>query len=135
MSKQKILIVDDDPQVRKILTRMLENAGYELKTASDGFEALDQLSLFLPDLVILDIMMPGMSGIEVCQKIRQYSLKARLKILILSGKDTQADRREALELGGDDFVTKPFHIASLLRKIQHMLQKDDGENFGEASVG
>lgn len=122
-AKKKVLIVDDDPQVRKILERMLAGLEYEVISTADGQAALEAISQVYPDLIILDIMMPGMSGIEVCRRIRQDFPKKGIQVLMLSAKDSQADRRRALEYGADDFVTKPFHIASLARKIQYMFGK------------
>jgi DNA-binding response OmpR family regulator len=121
--KRKVLVVDDDPQVRKILMRMLAPAIYEIRSADDGFSALQSVREWNPDLVILDIMMPGMSGIEVCRQIREEKPQQDLQILMLSAKDSQADRIRALEYGANDYVTKPFHIASLGRKIQYMFEK------------
>ena len=124
MEKRKVLIVDDDPQIRKILERILLRPDYELRQAGDGQLALQLVHEDPPDLVILDIMMPGMSGIDVCRKIREHDPAKGTHVLMLSAKDSQADRRRALEYGADDYVTKPFHIASLARKIQYMLEKD-----------
>jgi len=122
-SKRKVLVVDDDPQIRKILERMLIGPSYDVRTAVDGLTALSQVREDPPDLVILDIMMPGMSGIEVCRQIRESNLEHPIQVLMLSAKDSQADRRRALEYGANDYVTKPFHIASLVRKIQYMFEK------------
>ncbi len=122
-AKRKVLVVDDDPQIRKILTRMLEPSIYEIRSVDDGFAAVQVVREWGPDLVILDIMMPGMSGIEVCRQIREESPSGNLQILMLSAKDSQADRLRALEYGANDYVTKPFHIASLGRKVQYMFEK------------
>ncbi|MCC6273988.1 MAG: response regulator [Deltaproteobacteria bacterium] len=122
-SKRKVLVVDDDPQIRKILERMLIGPSYDVRTAVDGLTALSQVREDPPDLVILDIMMPGMSGIEVCRQIRESNPEHPIQVLMLSAKDSQADRRRALEYGANDYVTKPFHIASLVRKIQYMFEK------------
>ncbi|HCU24089.1 MAG TPA: hypothetical protein DF383_03650 [Deltaproteobacteria bacterium] len=122
-SKRKILVVDDDPQIRKILDRMLSGAYYQVRTANDGYSALEKIKEDPPHLVILDIMMPGMSGIEVCKNIRELSPKNSIQVLMLSAKDSQSDRRRALEYGANDYVTKPFHIASLARKIQYIFEK------------
>ncbi len=116
-------MVDDDPQIRKILERMLKNPDYDVRMVADGSAALDAVRADPPDLVILDIMMPGMSGIEVCREIRKVQPDSEMQVLMLSAKESQADRRLALEYGADDYVTKPFHIASLARKIQHMFEK------------
>ena len=123
MSKRKVLIVDDDPQIRKILERMLGDPKYDVKCVEDGKGAMESLQDYHPDLVILDIMMPGMSGIEVCRQIREVYPQREVHVLMLSAKDSQSDRRRALEYGADDFVTKPFHIASLGRKIDYIFDK------------
>lgn len=119
----KILIVDDDPHIRKILERMLAQPQYETQSAEDGLQALKLVEEFQPHLVILDVMMPGLSGLEVCEKIREKFNKEQIQILMLSAKDSQIDRRSALETGADDYLTKPFHIASLARKIEYSLEK------------
>lgn len=123
MTKRKILIVDDDPQIRKILERMLTDPVYDVRMVSNGDSALREIQADPPDLVILDIMMPGMSGIEVCREIRKIRPQENIQVLMLSAKDSQSDRRRALEYGADDYVTKPFHIASLARKIEYMFEK------------
>lgn len=125
MNKRKILIVDDDPQIRRILERMLQGPVYELRSAPNGDAALREIQTDPPHLVILDIMMPGMSGIDVCKEIRRIKPTDSIQVLMLSAKDSQADRRRALEYGADDYVTKPFHIASLARKIEYMFEKRD----------
>jgi two-component system phosphate regulon response regulator PhoB len=123
VTKRKILIVDDDPQIRKILERMLTDPVYDVRMVSNGDSALREIQADPPDLVILDIMMPGMSGIEVCREIRKIRPQENIQVLMLSAKDSQSDRRRALEYGADDYVTKPFHIASLARKIEYMFEK------------
>ena len=122
MVKKKVLIVDDDPQVRKILERML-GEDYEIFSVEEGNRALDCIAQSPPDLVILDIMMPGISGIEVCRRIREEHPERDIHVLMLSAKDSQSDRRRALEYGADDYVTKPFHIDSLVRKIDYIFEK------------
>jgi DNA-binding response OmpR family regulator len=126
VAKRKVLIVDDDPQVRKILNRMLSASDYEIYSAEDGQKAIDTVARCNPDLIILDIMMPGMSGIEVCKQIREDFPDREIQVLMLSAKDSQADRRRALEYGANDYVTKPFHIDSLARKIQYIFEKKKG---------
>lgn len=121
--KQKILIVDDDPHIRKILERMLSRAPYETRSAEDGLKALALTDEFQPQLVILDVMMPGLTGLEVCKKIRERFKKEQIQILMLTAKDSQSDRHQAFENGADDYITKPFHIASLARKIEYALEK------------
>jgi DNA-binding response OmpR family regulator len=127
-NRRKVLVVDDDPQIRKILERILDKARYQVVTASEGPSALAQFKEFSPQLVILDIMMPGVSGIEVCQQLRKEYPERKFQVLMLSAKDSQADRRRALEYGADDYVTKPFHIASLARKIEYIFEKRGQED-------
>ena len=144
MSKRKVMIVDDDPQIRKILERLLGASQYEVLSVEDGREVLTRIQEFKPQLVILDIMMPGMSGIEVCREIRGHFPKETIQVLMLSAKDSQSDRRQALEIGAagegdhestaaDDYVTKPFHIASLARKIEYIFEKRKSEDAIAAS--
>jgi len=125
MSSSKILIIDDDLQVHRILSKILETKGYQILSAEDGEKGLAQFKKENPDFLILDLMMPNLSGFELCQKIREIPRSPKPLILILSAKEAQMDRRRCLELGADDFVSKPFHISSLVRKIDHMLSKKD----------
>ena len=127
-NRWKVLVVDDDPQIRKILERILDSKHYHVMTASEGNSALARFKEFSPHLVILDIMMPGVSGIEVCQQLRKEYPDRKFQVLMLSAKDSQADRRRALEYGADDYVTKPFHIASLARKIEYIFEKKGQED-------
>lgn len=121
--RRKVLVVDDDPQIRKILERILDSTRYHVVSVSEGPAALIKFREFSPQLVILDIMMPGLSGIDVCQQLRKEFPDRKFQVLMLSAKDSQADRRRALEYGADDYVTKPFHIASLARKIEYIFDK------------
>jgi len=121
--KRKILVVDDDPQVFKIISRLLDTEKYDVEPASDGPEALRKIQQNRPELLVLDLMMPGMSGIEVCQKVKDSPSTKSIMILVLSAKDAQVDRRKCFEMGADDFETKPFHIATLARKIDRMFEK------------
>jgi len=132
LPKHKVLIVDDDPQIRKILTRMLQGPKFEIHHAEDGQQALDVVSDVEPHLIILDIMMPGMSGIDVCRQVREKYPERDIKVLMLSAKDSQSDRRLALEYGANDYVTKPFHIASLGRKIEYMFEKGESDLVAES---
>lgn len=119
----QIMIVDDDPQIHKLLGKALLEPEYQILSAFSADEAMAQLTSHRPDLVILDIMMPKTSGIEVCNRIKTNpSLKDTL-VLMLSAKDAQADRLDGLSHGADDYVSKPFHIRHLVRKIEHMLAR------------
>lgn len=121
--KNKIFIVDDDPQVHKMLSTVLLPKNFDVKVAPNAIEAWEKINHFKPHLIILDIMMPGMSGVELCQKIRNDKNLKNVLILMLSAKDTQNDRLKGLQYGADDYVTKPFHVSTLVNKIEHMLAK------------
>lgn len=121
--EKNILIVDDDPQVHKMLSTVLKPLHYSVHSAMNASDAWDHLQQNVPNLILLDIMMPDMSGIELCQKIRGDSQLKGVYILMLSAKDTQNDRLKGLQYGADDYVTKPFHVSTLVNKISHLLSK------------
>ncbi len=118
----RILVVDDDDGVREGLARALTRAGgYEVATAADGFEAGYQLSLFKPDLIILDVVMPGMGGFDVCERIRKKVPGERLKIIILTGYAMNENSERSLVSGADLFLTKPLDVQTLLAHVQDLL--------------
>ena len=120
MSAAKILVVDDEPQIRRILRTTLTSAGYEVEDAKTGEEALRKLRDYRPDLVLLDINMPGMSGLETCRAIRT---DPNVAIVMLTVHNTEAAKVEALDAGADDFVTKPFSTPELLARIRAVLRR------------
>lgn len=124
-----ILIVDDEPEVHAVLGKMLVREGYAIQSAYNAEEAFEKIKARKPDLIILDIMMPRISGIEVCNRLKDDPATKDIMILIVSAKDAQADRIEGLKHGADDYVSKPFHLRSLVRKIEHMLTKRKEEEF------
>lgn len=97
---------------------------YIIESAPDAIKAWEIIHQFKPHLVILDIMMPGMSGIDFCAKLRQDAELKNTLVIMLSAKDSQSDRLQGLQYGADDYVTKPFHVATLVNKIDHMLSRD-----------
>lgn len=124
----KILIVDDDPTIHKLITkRFLQTetgqSSYQVTSVFEAVNAVPEVKKIRPDLVILDLMMPKVSGIEICQEIKSDPETKDILILILSAKDSQDDRIRGLKIGADDYISKPFHLASLLRKIEYMLSK------------
>jgi two-component system response regulator MprA len=116
----RILVVDDDPEIVSFLKRGLTYEGYTVDTAGDGAEALAKARDAEPDLVILDIMMPGMDGLEVSKRLRQAS---KLPILMLTAKGTVADRIKGLDSGADDYLLKPFSFDELLARIRALLRR------------
>ncbi|MBT4643548.1 MAG: response regulator [Deltaproteobacteria bacterium] len=125
--QQKILIVDDDKKNIKILSIMLAD-DYEVITATSGEEALDILESFIPDIVLLDIMMPGTDGYEVCRIIRTEKLLADIKILLVTAKTDLQDRLKGYEVGADDYITKPFTGDELLAKVKVFARLNEEEN-------
>lgn len=118
-----LLIVDDEAQIHTVLGKLLTNEGYQVRSAFSAEEAYAEVAKAKPDLIILDVMMPKVSGIDVCNQLKGNPETKGILILILSARDQQADRIEGLTHGADDYVSKPFHLRSLVRKIQHMLAK------------
>jgi DNA-binding response OmpR family regulator len=119
----KVLIVDDDPTVHKLITKKLSSEAYQVQSVFDAPSALSEVDRVKPDLVILDLMMPRTSGIEVCKAIKENQKTRDVMVLILSAKESQDDRIRGLQLGADDYISKPFHLAALTRKIEYMLAK------------
>ena len=117
---QRILVVDDEPQIARVLRRGLSARGYEVQTAADGEEALSTFSQWPADLVITDLSMPQMSGLELCRRLRKLS---QVPIIVLSVKGEEKTKVEALDAGADDYVTKPFGIDELLARIRAALRR------------
>ncbi len=122
--KKKILIADDDPHVHKMLTVVLSSDEFEIIHAYDGQETVERVDDELPDLVVLDIMMPKKDGRDICQDLKKNPKTKNIKILMLSAKDEHFDRILGLELGADDYETKPFSPDHLARKIKRMCAKE-----------
>jgi DNA-binding response OmpR family regulator len=119
---RRILVVDDEPTLRETLAEALEQDGLEVVTAADGKEALEQFRSASPDLMLLDLMLPQVSGIEVCRIVRRES---SLPIIMLTAKDGEIDKVVGLELGADDYVTKPFSLRELMARIRAQLRRLD----------
>ena len=115
-----ILIVDDEREIVRTLQRSLLAHGYRVLTASNGKDAVAMIFQQRPDLVVLDLLMPGMSGLQVCREVRSTS---NIPIIVLSVKDAERDKVEALDLGADDYVAKPFHIDEVLARIRVALRR------------
>ena len=132
MNKPVVLVVDDEPQILRVMRASLPIRGYEVLTASTAEEALDQLSKQVPDLVILDLAMPEMSGLEVCRRVREFS---SVPIIVLSAKGSESDKVAALDLGADDYVTKPFGMDELLARVRAVLRRLSATNDRVLVVG
>lgn len=144
MQKQKILIVDDEEHIRELLKFNLNYSGYDTILASNGVEALKYAKDEKPDLVLLDIMIPEMDGIEVCKNIRAEKTLVNTSIIMLTAKSEELDKILGLELGADDYITKPFSIRELLARVKAVLRRNNisvsnrdesnVEEFGELKI-
>lgn len=126
----KVLVIDDEPQIRRALRAGLEQNGYQVFLAANGPEGLDAAALHLPDLVILDLAMPGMDGFEVCRQLREWT---RVPVLVLSVREGEEDKIQALDLGADDYLTKPFSLGELLARLRALLRRAGATEEPEAS--
>ena len=118
-----ILVVDDDVDVAETVARTLQRAGYETIVAYRGLQALEMAREQHPDLVVLDIRMPGLNGIEVCRQLRDTPGLSRIPVLFLSAKSEVADRLEGFEAGADDYITKPFDLRELELRVKALLRR------------
>jgi two-component system KDP operon response regulator KdpE len=118
--KRNILVVDDEPQITRVLKTSLSSQGYGIRTASDGKQALQEMKSWVPDLVITDLRMPNMDGLELCRAIRTES---RVPIIVLSVKGEETIKVESLDAGADDYVTKPFNMNELLARVRAALRR------------
>jgi len=119
----RVLIVEDEPDIRALVVHHLKREGYQVSAASSGEEALRQVQAAPPDLVILDLMMPAMDGLEVCRRLRQDPATASLPIVMLTAKGDEVDRVLGLEIGADDYVVKPFSPKELLARVRAVLRR------------
>ncbi len=129
MDKTHILIVDDDPAILRLLCTNLRARGYKVTTAMDGEESLKAVEGDFVNLIVLDLMMPKMDGVEVCRRVRQWS---DVPIIVLSARGDEKDKVKCLELGADDYLTKPFGIAELLARIKTALRHYDSSRSAPA---
>jgi two-component system phosphate regulon response regulator PhoB len=118
----KILVVDDEPDAIELIKFNLKGAGYDVLTASDGDEALKKARSVLPDLIILDVMLPEVDGLEVCKILRRDQRVSATPVLMLTAKAAEIDRVLGLELGADDYVTKPFSPRELILRVKRLLR-------------
>jgi two-component system, OmpR family, KDP operon response regulator KdpE len=118
--RSRILVVDDETQISRVLKTTLNSQGYEVKTASNGEAGFDAIGDWLPDLLITDLSMPGMSGIELCRAVRERS---NIPIIVLSVRGEEKTKIEALDAGADDYVTKPFSVNELLARVRANLRR------------
>ena len=126
MSKT-ILIVDDEAYIVTSLEYVMKSAGFEVAVAYDGEEALARVAEKVPDLMILDLMMPKLDGFEVCEKIRQNPLWKDIRIVILTAKGRDIERKKGMSLGADDYMTKPFSTRDILDRVKELLAENEDQ--------
>ena len=132
MAKSKILIVEDEASLVEVLSYNLQREGYEVMVAREGREGLRKAQTHLPDLVILDLMLPGLSGLDICREIRSAHRAANISILMLTAKGEESDQVVGFAMGADDYVTKPFSVKVLLQRIKALLRRaTNPESFGD----
>jgi DNA-binding response OmpR family regulator len=139
--KPKILVVDDEPEAVELVEFNLKQSGYAVTTAADGAEALKKARAQIPDLIVLDVMLPEMDGFEICKTLRLDPATARIPILMLTAKAAEIDRVLGLELGADDYLTKPFSPRELLLRIKKIIARgqieekpDERMRFGDLLI-
>ena len=125
VESSRVLVVDDEPQITRVLKTVLSSQGYQVRTAAEGESALTNFKEWSPELVITDLYMPHMDGVELCRRIRE---KSNVPIIVLSVKGEERTKVEALDSGADDYVTKPFGIDELLARVRAALRRSGGEN-------
>jgi len=128
--KARILAADDEPDALELIEVNLKSAGYEVLTAADGREALQKARAAMPDLILLDIMLPEMDGLEVCKALRRDAATSRLPIIMLTARAAEIDRVLGLELGADDYITKPFSPRELILRVKNVLKRAAAEPGG-----
>ncbi|MBI4322316.1 MAG: response regulator transcription factor [Chloroflexi bacterium] len=124
MKRNSILVVDDDPHYVKLVRVNLELSGYRVLAARDGFDAISTVETRQPDLLILDVMMPGLDGYEVCRRVREFSL---VPIIMLTARGEQAHKVQGLRCGADDYVTKPFGAEELVARVEAVLRRSTSQ--------
>lgn len=133
-AKPKILVVDDEPEAVELVEFNLRQAGFSTLSAGDGNEALEKARTQLPDLIVLDLMLPELDGLEVCKLLRRHQTTARIPILMLTARAAEIDRVLGLELGADDYLTKPFSPRELILRIKNILGRNRPDESGDEAL-
>jgi two-component system, OmpR family, phosphate regulon response regulator PhoB len=132
--RKRILVIEDDRDIIELVRYNLEKDSFQVATASDGAAGIAQLRKSPPDLLILDLMLPKLSGLEVCKEVRREAATARLPIVMLTARGEEADRVVGLELGADDYVTKPFSPRELVARVKALLRRTEPTGADEKTI-
>ncbi|MDQ6605889.1 MAG: response regulator transcription factor [Actinomycetota bacterium] len=137
-SRGSVLVVDDEPTIAEVVSRYLERAGYRARIAADGVSAIESAARQRPDLVVLDLMLPGLDGLEVMRRLASLALRHhgrdRIAVILLTAKGEESDRVIGLRLGADDYVVKPFSPAELVARVDAVLRRVDTSPAHEAAI-
>lgn len=134
MAYGKILVVEDNPDILELVAYNLEAQGYEVTRAMTGENGLSQASRVQPDLVVLDVMLPGINGLDVCRKLKQSEATRSLPVILLTAKSEDADIISGLEIGADDYITKPFSPKVLIARVRALLRRISEDKVPDASL-
>ena len=135
MGKAHLLIVEDDSDISNMLSIYFNSQGYDVDIASRGSEALEKTHRAMPHLIILDIMLPDTNGYEVCRTLRTNTRTSHVPVIFLTQKDERSDRLQGLELGADDYITKPFDIEELKWRVQNAINRSERESLTDPQTG
>ncbi len=133
--RSKVLIVDDEPNILISLEFLMSQAGYETRSAETGEQALAELDAFQPDLILLDVMLPGIDGFEICQRVRQAPAWSHIKIVMLTAKGRDVEVAKGLALGANAYITKPFSTRALVSEVQQQLAEAQNAGAVETQGG
>lgn len=131
--ERRILIIEDDPSITLMVRNNLEYEGFKVSSVADGRQAIQAARSFMPDLILLDLMLPGLDGFEICRAISQSSLG--IPVIILSARSQSADKVRGLELGADDYITKPFSLDELLARVHAVMRRSTSSSPVELKLG
>ncbi|KYO66696.1 winged helix-turn-helix domain-containing protein [Thermovenabulum gondwanense] len=134
MANEKILIVDDEPNILELLKFNLENNGFKVIKALNGEQALELIKLEKPDLILLDVMLPGIDGYELCKILRRKTDTSEIPIILITAKNEEIDRILGLEIGADDYITKPFSVRELVARVKAVLRRVEKKDKGENTI-
>ena len=132
MVKQKILVIEDETNIQELIKYNLEKNGYKVVVSDNGIDGLEEAIANVPDLILLDLMLPGMDGLEVCKRLRMDKRTKKVPIFMLTAKSEELDKVLGLELGADDYITKPFSIKELIARIRAAMRRISDDRNEEA---
>ena len=128
MSKKQIIVVEDEPDILDVLNYNLQREGFEVRTCENGADSLELIFRVMPDLILLDLMLPGMEGLEVCRQLKSDNRSTHIPIIMVTAKGEESDIVLGLGLGADDYIVKPFSPKELIARVKAVLRRVVGEN-------